>query len=103
MVYAQPRIFLGESDEQSPQGFLHTNGSANLGQSTEPYNNQPKIRTCRIVDFAVSADHRIKLKESEKKDKYMDLAKKLKKIVELESDDCTNCNSSSSYSHRMNG
>ena len=30
------------------------------------------------MDFAVSADHRVKLKESEKKDKYLDLAKELK-------------------------
>ena len=30
-----------------------------------------KKRTCRIVDFAVPADHRIKPKESEKKDKYL--------------------------------
>ena len=29
----------------------------------------------RTVDFAVSADHRVKLKESEKKDKYSDLAR----------------------------
>ena len=28
-----------------------------------------KKRICKIVDFAVSADHRIKLKECEKKDK----------------------------------
>ena len=28
-----------------------------------------KKRTCKIVDFAVSADYRIKLKEFEKKDK----------------------------------
>ena len=32
------------------------------------------------MDFPVSADHRIKLKESEKKDKYLDLAKELKKL-----------------------
>ena len=31
------------------------------------------------MDFAVPADHRVKLKESEKKDKYLDLAKELKK------------------------
>ena len=37
-----------------------------------------KKRTCKIVDFAVPADHRIKLKECEKKDKYLDLAMKLK-------------------------
>ena len=39
-----------------------------------------KKRTCKIVDFAVPADHRINLKKSEKKDKYLDLARKLKKL-----------------------
>ena len=39
-----------------------------------------KKRTCKIVDFAVPADHRIKLKECEKKDKYLNLARELKKI-----------------------
>ena len=37
-----------------------------------------KKRTCKIVDFAVPADHRIKLEEFEKKDKYLDLARELK-------------------------
>ena len=36
-----------------------------------------KERICKIVDFA---DHRINLKVSEKKDKYLDLAKELKKL-----------------------
>ena len=40
---------------------------------------EKKKRTCKIVDFAVPADHRIKLKECEKKDKYLDLARELKK------------------------
>ena len=39
-----------------------------------------KRRTCRIVNFAVLADHRVKLKENEKKDKYPDLARELKKL-----------------------
>ena len=39
-----------------------------------------KKRICKIVDFAVPADHRINLKEVEKKDKYLDLARKLKKL-----------------------
>ena len=43
-------------------------------------NKKKKKRTCKIVDFAVRADHRIKLKESEKKDKYLDLARELKKL-----------------------
>ena len=46
-----------------------------------PHNNQQKKkRICKIVDFAVPADHRINLKESEKKDKYLDLARELKKL-----------------------
>ena len=32
------------------------------------------------MDFTILADHRIKLKESEKKDKYLDLARVLKKL-----------------------
>ena len=37
-------------------------------------------RTCKIVGFAVPADHRIKLKECEKKDKYLDIARELTKL-----------------------
>ena len=46
-----------------------------------------------IVDFAVPADHRIKLKEWEKKDKYIELARELKKkqTMEHEGDNYTNC------------
>ena len=32
------------------------------------------------MDFAVSPDHWVKLKESEKKDKYLDIARELKKL-----------------------
>ena len=39
-----------------------------------------KMRICKIVDFAVPANHRINLKECEKKDKYLDLARELKKL-----------------------
>ncbi len=45
----------------------------------------------KIVDFAVPADHRIKLKECEKRDKYLDLARELKKTKEHEGDNYTNC------------
>ncbi len=43
-----------------------------------------KKRTCKIVDFAVPADHRIKVKECEKKDKYRDLARELKKLWNMQ-------------------
>ena len=45
---------------------------------------------CWIVDFAIPADHRIKLKECEKNNKYPDLARELKKM-EHEGDNYTNC------------
>ena len=51
-----------------------------------------KKRTCKIVDFTVSADHRIKLKECEKKDKYLDHARELIKTVEHAGNNYTNCN-----------
>ena len=40
-------------------------------------------KICKIVNFAVPADHRIKVKECEKRDKYLDLAKELKKLWSL--------------------
>ena len=39
-----------------------------------------KKRTCKIVDFAIPTDSRVKLKENEKKGKYLDLARELKKL-----------------------
>ena len=47
-------------------------------------NKKKKKRTCKIVDFAVPADHRIKQKESEKKDKYLDLARELEKLWNIQ-------------------
>ena len=61
-------------------GLWYTNGSPYLGQNTRPYNNQQKKKICKIVNFAIPADHRIKLKEREKRDKYLDLARELKKL-----------------------
>ena len=50
-----------------------------------------KKKICKIVDFAVPTNHRIKLKECEKRDKYLDLARELKKNGEHEGDNYTNC------------
>ena len=81
MVYAQPRTCPRKWYTQTPVGLWYTNGSPNLGPKTRSYNNQQKKkRNChKIVDFAIPADHRIKLKECEKRDKYLDLARELKK------------------------
>ena len=45
------------------------------------------------MDFTVPADHRVKLKKSEKKEKYHDLAREMKnkQTVEYENDGYTNC------------
>ena len=48
-----------------------------------------KKRICIFVDFAFTADQRIKLKECERYDKYFDLARELKKIMEYEDDNNT--------------
>ena len=64
--------------------FWHTHGLPNLGQKTRSNNNQQKKkRNCKIVDFAVPADYRIKLKECEKNDKYLDFARELKKLWKM--------------------
>ena len=47
---------------------------------TRSYNNLQKKINCKIVDFAVSADHRIKLKDCEKKDKSLDHAREWTKL-----------------------
>ena len=78
-------------------GLWHAHGPPNLGQKTRPYNNpqkkkKKKKRISKIFDFAISADNRIKLKECEKKDKYLDLAREWKKTVEHKGDNYTNCN-----------
>ena len=85
MVYAQLGIRPNKWDAQNSLEFWDTNGSSNLDQTTRPSDSQKKKkkkekkkRTGRIVDFAVPADHWVKLKESIKRDKYLELARELK-------------------------
>ena len=47
---------------------------------TNKKRKKKKKKICKIVDFAVPADHRIRLKECEKRDKYLDHARELKKL-----------------------
>ena len=51
---------------QTYLGFSDTNGSPNLSQMTRPSDSEQKDeRTCQIVYFAIPADHKVKLTESE--------------------------------------
>ena len=43
-------------------------------------NNKRNKKTCRFVDFVVPYDHRLKIKESEKRDKYQDSLGNKKKL-----------------------
>ena len=67
---------------------------------TRFYNNQQKKRgNLQNCGLYYSGWPQSKM-ESEKKDKYFDLARELKKTVEHESDDYINCNLCSWYSHQ---
>ena len=89
---------------QSSLGFWHRNESPNFGHTTRPSDSKKRNqRTYWIVKFAVQADHRMKLKVGEKKNKYLDLVKELKKIMDHESDGDTNCNKCTQDSHERFG
>ena len=60
----------------------------------------PKKRElAELLDFSVPADQRVKLKESEKKDKYLAFAREFLNLG-YERHDYTNCNCCYWYSHQ---
>ena len=70
--------------------------------------NQDKIRTFREKETykyldILEADHKIKLKEREKKDRYLNLVSELKKNKEHEGDNYTNRDWCFWYSHVLKG
>ena len=78
MVYAQSGIRLGAWEGQILR--LWEYGSPKLGQTTTPCDSQQKKTTCQIVVFTVPADDRVKIKNGEKRGKYLDLVRELKKL-----------------------
>ena len=56
---------------------IHTDHLTSATRSNFIIPNKKK-RTCKIVDYALPADNRIKLKECEKNDKYLELTRELK-------------------------
>ena len=61
----------------SPTQSRHSSSKQSILDS---HNGKNLKKICKIVDFGVPADHRINLKECEKKDKYFDLARELEKL-----------------------
>ena len=85
MVYAQPSTCPRKWHTQTPMGLWRTDGSPNLGQKTRSYNNQQKKRKKKKENqqncgLCCPGWPQNKLKECEKRDKYLDLARELKKL-----------------------
>ena len=74
MVYAQPSIYPRDGTHKLLWDFDIQTDHLISDRRPDLIIINKKKNSCKIVDFAVSADHRIKLKECEKKDKYLDLA-----------------------------
>ena len=64
-----------ESDTHKLLWDIHTDHLNSVRRPDIIMTNKKK-GICKIVDFALPADHRINLKDWEKKDKYIDLARK---------------------------
>ena len=77
MVYAQTRIIW----ENETHNILRDFGMQTDYQiPARRERDRDRERSSGTVDFAVPADHRIKIKENDEKDKYIDLAGELKKL-----------------------
>ena len=76
MVCAQPRIRQNKWNAQNSQGFWDKKRQLDLLIVTPP-------KKGRIMEFAVSTDHRVKQIKSEKSDKYLDFARELKKLLNM--------------------
>ena len=92
MVYAQPSTSPKNDSHKRLSDFdIQTDHLNSARRPNLIIINKKKTRICKIVDFAVPAVLRIKLKECEKRDKYLDLARELKKTMEHEGDKYTKC------------
>ena len=74
------------NNNKAPLGFWDTERAFNLARWTDleilkkkKKKKKKKKRTSQIVDFAVLADHRVKLKERKNRDESQDLAREEKK------------------------
>ena len=79
----------GKRSEHKPESVLENDKSQLLWDfevQTDHHNEarRPDLilvgkerNTCQIVDFAIPGDHRVEMKEKEKREKYQDLAREL--------------------------
>ena len=79
VICIKKRIHPRKWDTQIFLGFWDPNKSPNPSQKTRLCQEEK----CHQVDFTISADHRVKMKQREKIDKYMDLTRELKKLCNM--------------------
>ena len=108
MIYVQPWIRTWKWDAQNSLEFWNIDGSSDLSeptrQSDSPQPPQKKKRgTCRIIDYAVSADKQSKTEGKRKERLVPRPCWSIEKTVEHERDDNTNCNWHARYSLQRTG
>ena len=71
--------FIENEKKQNSLVFSDTNGSSNLSQTTRSWDSKHKKKEyIKQWTFAVPADNRVKLKERESSDGYLDITRELK-------------------------
>ena len=88
-----------QSDPENCQRCWVTNGSPDFAHNTIPIVGEKNKRICRLVNFAIPADHWVKMKKSKKKKKkkrkkrrqILGSCQRTEKAVEHKSQDNTNC------------
>ena len=83
MIDAQDRIRLVESDSKMIWAFEMQTDHLISARGSDQVINHKNERTYRMEDFVVSVDHRVKIKLNEKRDKYLDLARELKQLLNM--------------------
>ena len=85
MVYAETRIYPLNEMNKILWDFLRETDPQLLARKSElviinKKRRKKRKRTCHLLYFAVPADCRMKVKDSEKINQYLDLARELKKL-----------------------
>ena len=88
--------------------FFDTNRLFNFSKTTRPSDNQQRQKKKKKREpteywLSVPADDSVKLKESEKRDKYLEFARELQKTMEHESDGDSYCYWCVRFSHQRIG
>ena len=80
MVYAQQESVLERKKYQIFRDFEVQKDRQTQASIPDLILINKKKRNCRLVDFVIQVDHRVKMKQCEELDKFMDLGKESKNM-----------------------